>query len=64
MKLGNDIRSQGKKGIELDSKQMAKDQVMLEKQGRNLTGVMPVVGHFARQKHTHHKSARQVTYKV
>ena len=33
-------------------------------QGRNLTGVMPVKGHFARQKHTSNKNARQVTYKV
>ena len=33
-------------------------------QGRNLTGVMPVKGHFARKKHTPNKNARQVTYKV
>ena len=40
------------------------DILIHEKQGRNLTGVMPVRGHFARQKHTHNKNARQVTYKV
>ena len=33
-------------------------------QGKNLTGVMPVKGHFARQKHTPNKNVRQVTYKV
>ena len=32
--------------------------------GKNLTGVMPVEGRFACQKHTHNKNARQVTYKV
>ena len=33
-------------------------------QGKNLTGVMPIKGHFARQKHTPNKNVRQVTYKV
>ena len=33
-------------------------------QGRKLTGVMPVQGHFARQKHTPNKNVRQVTYKL
>ena len=30
-------------------------------QGKNLTGVMPIKCHFARQKYTHNKNAGQVT---
>ena len=41
-----------------------KTKHMNKHQGRNLTGVMPVKGHFARKKHTPNKNARQVTYKV
>ena len=33
-------------------------------QGKNLTGVTLVKGHFACQKHTPNKNACQVTYKV
>ena len=34
------------------------------RQGKNLTGVMPVKGHFARQKHTHNKNACQVEISI
>ena len=41
------------------------ENIQIDKhQGKNLTGVMPVKGHFARQKHTPNKNARQVTYQV
>ena len=44
---------------------MQRDSLMETwQQGTNLTGVMPVKGHFACQKHIHNKNARQVTYKV